>query len=200
MVCAPLGGRGRLSPSPSCWGWWRRSTLVRTFIIPESWRWRQEAHCRSQHMQEGAKVLQRKMAGSPQQSPSDLSLSSNVGPLRFPSLFKNFFLSFTLPDCHPPPSCLLGSDANRVHSLLTFATLELHTYICCKWSIDLQPGWGKSSLHWLFKVALGLCNSRPSCAHQNLNDPSTFTHLWKTRRRLIRAPVLRIPEQFHEAF
>lgn len=95
VVCAPLGGRGRLSPSPSCRGWRRSSTLVRTFIISESWRWRQEAHCWSQHMQEGAKVLPRKMAGSPRQSPSDLSLSSNVGSLRFPSLFKNFFLSFT---------------------------------------------------------------------------------------------------------
>lgn len=114
----------------------------------------------------------------------------------FPGLFKTLHS----PDCHPPPSCLFGSDANRVHSLLSFATLELHTYIPCKWSIDLQPGRGKSSPRWHFKVALGLCNGHPSCAHQNLNDTSTFTPLWKTRRRLISAPVLSIPEHFHEAF
>lgn len=142
------------------------------------------------------KVLYRKLAGSPRQSPPHLCLSSPVGFLRFPGLFK----TLRSPDCHPPPSCLFGSDANRDHSLLTFATLELHTHIRCKWSIDLQPGRGKSSPRWHFKVALGLCNGHPSCAHQNLNDTSTFTPLWKTRPRLISAPVLRIPEDFHEAF
>lgn len=204
VVCAPLGGRGRPSPSPNCCGWKRSSTLVGTFVIPESWRRLQEARCLSgeelfpepqDEIQEGIKVLCRKLAGSPRQSPR-LCLSSPVDFLRFPGLFK----TLPSPDCHPPPSCLSGSDANRVDSLLTFATLELHTHIRCKWSIDLQPGRGKSSPRWHFKVALGPCNGHPSCAHQNLNDTSTFTPLWKTRRRLISAPVLRIPEDFHEAF
>lgn len=203
VVCAPLVGRGRLSPSPSCWGWRRRSTLVHTFIIPESWRWRQEAHWWSQHMQEGAKVLYRKMAGSPQQSPSDLSLSSNVGSLRFPNLFKNFFLSFTFTHSrtltlHPlasltlmPTGFIPSSHSPHLSCTLTSVANGPSTF---------SPGGESHHRTGFSKVALGLCNGRPSCAHQNLNDPSTFTHLWKTRRRLIRAPVLRIPEQFHEAF
>lgn len=208
--CAVIGGvcttrRERTAFTVSQLGWKRSSTLVCTFVIPESWRRLQEACCLSgealfpepqDEIQEGVKVLCRKLAGSPRQSPSHLCLSAPVGFLRLPGLFKTLHS----PDCHPPPSCVFGSDANRVHSLLTFATLELHTSIRCKWSIDLQPGRGKSSPRWHFKVALGLCNGHPSCAHQNLNDTSTFTPLWKTKRRLISAPVLRIPEHFHEAF
>lgn len=139
----------------------------------------------------------RNLAGS--QSPSVLSW----GLSEFSRLLKTLSSSSNLHtmDYPQPPFCLFASDANgSAYSILTFAPLELHTYIGCKRFINLHPRWGKSSLCWHFKLARGLPNGPPFCAHQNLNDTSTFTHLWKTGGCLISAPVSKVPEHFHEAF
>lgn len=140
----------------------------------------------------------RNLAGS--RSPSVLSW----GLSEFSRLFKTFLLFFKPTHNGLSSSTLLPPRLwhwqGSACSLLTFVPLELHTYIYCKRSIDLHPRRGKSSPRWHFKLAWGLSNGRPFCAHQNLNDTSTFTHLWKTGGCLISAPVSKIPKHFHEAF
>lgn len=80
-------------------------------------------------------------------------------------------------DCPPPQSCLLTLTGVSVFPPRARPSWAVAVAPASDGPSTSSPSGGKPSPRRHFKPAPGLRNGRPSRAHQNPNDTSTFTHL-----------------------